>query len=74
MKTSRGRGGVIQDIIFKDIKLINCGTAMDTGMNYDKVPIPGNKTTTPIVKDITFQRITGSSTQPGKLPSCRNNF
>jgi len=64
IKTSRGRGGIIQEIFFKNITVKNCygssGVVMSTGMNYDKIPNPGNATTTPIVRDVTFADVVSS--------------
>jgi len=68
IKTSRGRGGVIQDIFYKNITILGCDTdAMDVGMNYDNIPDPGNKTTTPILKNVLLSDITGHCSNPGKF-------
>jgi len=60
IKTSRGRGGIIQEIVFKNITIRGCsssGVVMSTLMNYDKIPNPGNATTTPIVRDVSISDI-----------------
>jgi len=69
VKTSRGRGGIIQDIFFKNITVRGCtGSVMSTGMNYDKIPNPGNATTTPIVRDVTFSDVTSTQcNSPGSF-------
>uniref|UniRef100_A0A6B2L660 Pectate lyase superfamily protein domain-containing protein n=1 Tax=Arcella intermedia TaxID=1963864 RepID=A0A6B2L660_9EUKA len=68
LKTSRGRGGIIEDISFTNITVKDClGDVTDTGMNYDKVPIPGNKTTTPILRNVTLAQIYSNCAQPGSF-------
>jgi len=72
VKTSRGRGGIIQDIVFKNITVRNCygssGVVMSTGMNYDNIPNPGNATTTPIVRDITISDVRSTQcSKPGSF-------
>jgi len=64
IKTSRGRGGIIQEIYFKNITVKNCygssGVVVSTSMNYDKIPNPGNATTTPIVRDVIITDVVSS--------------
>jgi len=69
VKTSRGRGGVIENILFTNITLTGCkSVTLATGMNYDKIPNPGNATTTPIVRNVTFEKIIATSClQTGSL-------
>jgi len=69
VKTSRGRGGVIENVVFSNITIYSCKSySISTGMNYDKIPNPGNATTTPIVRNITFEQIHGiTSPQSGQF-------
>jgi len=68
IKTSRGRGGVIEELTYKNITVSGCtNDVMEIGMNYDNVPTPGNKTTTPIVRKVYFGDINADCKTPGKF-------
>eukprot|EP01123_Difflugia_compressa_P006096 TRINITY_DN18245_c0_g1_i1.p1 TRINITY_DN18245_c0_g1~~TRINITY_DN18245_c0_g1_i1.p1 ORF type:complete len:408 (-),score=52.91 TRINITY_DN18245_c0_g1_i1:40-1263(-) len=68
LKTSRGRGGIIELITYRNITVTGCtNDVIDLGMNYDHVAKPGNKTTTPIVRNVNFFQITAECSNPGKF-------
>jgi len=68
IKTSRGRGAIIEQIVYKNITLSGCNShVMDVAMNYDKIPVPGNKTTTPILRDVLFEDIIADCAVPGSF-------
>jgi len=69
IKTSRGRGGVIEAVTYKNITILNClSKILYVDMNYDHVPNPGNKTTTPVIKDVYFSDINANcADNPGSF-------
>jgi len=68
IKTSRGRGGVIEEITYKNITVSGCTSdVLELAMNYDNIPTPGNKTTTPVVRNVYFGEINGDCKTPGSF-------
>jgi len=68
IKTSRGRGGVIEEITYLNITISGClSDVMEISMNYDNIPTPGNKTTTPTLRKVYFGEINADCKNPGKF-------
>ena len=65
IKSERGRGGTIEQIVFRDIVAQDLEMMVSFTLNYDKVP-PTNKSATPILRDVTLQNYTFTSSSSSK--------
>jgi polygalacturonase len=57
VKSCRGRGGVVQDIVYRNITLDNADNAVYLTLNYKSGLAPTNATGTPQFHNITLQNI-----------------
>ena len=62
LKSQRGRGGVVRNISYVNLSLVNCGTAVGMTLNYHTLP-PTNATGTPQMYDITVRNLTSHGAQ-----------
>ena len=63
IKTNRGRGGVVEDILFERITMLNVSQcyswipALTVDMQYKPDKPPDNATATPLIQNVTFRDI-----------------
>ena len=57
IKSERGRGGVVENVVFRDITLRDTKLAIQLTDNYDPGIAPTNATATPIFRNITLENI-----------------
>eukprot|EP01112_Ceratiomyxa_fruticulosa_P005010 TRINITY_DN1556_c0_g1_i6.p1 TRINITY_DN1556_c0_g1~~TRINITY_DN1556_c0_g1_i6.p1 ORF type:complete len:250 (-),score=44.70 TRINITY_DN1556_c0_g1_i6:116-865(-) len=66
LKSARGRGGYLSDIVFANITLNNITVGIVIDEYYENRP-PTNATGTPIIDNITFLDIKGTATTAGQF-------
>ena len=65
MKSQRGRGGVVSDILYRNIKMLNIATdCIRLNLNYHPDLNRTNASATPIFRDIRLENIDCVSTNP----------
>jgi hypothetical protein len=57
IKTERGRGGLIANVTYRAITLVNASTAVQITDNYDPGIPPTNATATPIISNVTVESL-----------------
>ncbi len=58
LKSERGRGGVVRDIVYRNISLYNIGgQAVQMTLNYATGLPPGNASSTPVMRNVWLQDI-----------------
>lgn len=65
MKSERGRGGIVQDILYKNISMKDIGTSIDITLNYHQGLLPTNATATPQFHNIALEQIRSHSSNLG---------
>jgi polygalacturonase len=58
VKSERGRGGVIEDIVYRNITLVNVSRAFFLTLNYAPGLPPTNSTATPTMRGVAYEGIT----------------
>ena len=48
MKSTRGRGGIVSDVLYEDITAVDVQTALDVSLNYNGYVPPTNASATPV--------------------------
>ena len=68
IKSERGRGGLITNVAYRDIRLTNVkGQAIQITMNYDPGLAPTNETATPHLSNVSVVGFTSSGSRQGWL-------
>ena len=57
IKSERGRGGLVANVTYKNIRMENCSEAIQVTDNYDPGIPPTNSTATPTFRNITMEGI-----------------
>eukprot|EP00039_Didymoeca_costata_P001511 m.53034 g.53034 ORF g.53034 m.53034 type:complete len:429 (+) comp10836_c1_seq2:109-1395(+) len=58
MKSQRGRGGVVQDIVYRNINMIDIeGQCIQTTLNYHHDIAPTNASATPVLKNVLIENV-----------------
>ena len=58
IKSTRGRGGIVEDIVASNIRLQNVRTAIVLSLRYTKIPVEPFSERTPQFRDIHIDRVT----------------
>jgi hypothetical protein len=61
IKSTRGRGGIVEDIVADNIRLTNVKTAILLSMRYTQTPPEPVSERTPLFRDIHLSNITGTN-------------
>ena len=64
MKSMRGRGGVVEDIVFRNMFAANVQQMVSLTLNYHTEP-PTNASATPVFRNILLQNVTFTGTGSG---------
>ncbi|XP_062515864.1 uncharacterized protein LOC134191272 isoform X2 [Corticium candelabrum] len=67
LKSQRGRGGVVRDVVYKNITMKNIGTSIDITLNYHHGMKPTNATATPKFERITLEQVSSNHSNVGFL-------
>jgi len=62
MKSTRGRGGIVSDVLYEGITAVGVQTALDVSLRYDGYVPPTNASATPVFRGITIRDMQGSAT------------
>lgn len=65
IKSQRGRGGVVADIVYKNIKAGHVADMISVTLEYHTGIPPTNKTATPVFRNFLFENITFSGSDNG---------
>lgn len=61
IKSTRGRGGVVEDVVASDIRLKNVGTAIVLSMHYTRTPPEPFSERTPVFRNISIDHLTATN-------------
>jgi polygalacturonase len=61
IKSTRGRGGIVEDVVASNIRLKNVGTAIVLSMHYTKTPPEPLSVRTPIFRNISIDHVTAQN-------------
>lgn len=68
VKSQRGRGGLVSNVLFRNITLVDPSTAVSLTLNYHTGLPQGNASSTPVFDNITLSQVTSSGATDG---ACR---
>lgn len=61
IKSTRGRGGIVEDVVASNFRLKNVGTAIVLSMHYTKAPSESFSARTPVFRNISIDHVTAGN-------------